>query len=344
MPAPEPRRRTERQEKKKGEPKPSPQKRQRRNTIDKSLGRTKKLSSLEKKVAVNGAMDAAGPAPDIEDRSITLDKAWVPFERAGAGPAVLLVHGLLGYSFSWRHIIPRLAEQFTVYAPDLPGAGFSDSPPGMDFCLEACARRLLRFMDATGIAHCDLLGTSHGGAVAIMAAALDPERFRTLILVAPVNPWAPRGKVLSILLGRVLPTPAVLGAAPRLRTLQEFYFGRLYGDRRRVRPEAVEGYLKPLLRPDPFQYALGVLRSWNRDLRLLKSVLPRISRIPTLLVWGSRDGAVDPASAIPLRQQFEDCRLRVLAGVGHLPYEEAREEFNQAVLDFLGRAERTASH
>ena len=291
-------------------------------------------------------MGAGGPAPDIpvEGRSIALDQAWVPFERAGAGPALLLVHGLLGYSFSWRHAIPRLAEQFTVYAPDLPGAGFSDSPPGMDFHLEACARRLLRFMDATGIADCDLLGTSHGGAAAIMAAALAPERFRTLILVAPVNPWSSRGKVLSILLSRVLPAAAFLRAAPRLRSLQEFYFGRLYGDSRRIRPDAVEGYLKPLLRPHPFQYALGVLRSWNRDLRLLKSVLPRISRIPTLLLWGSRDGAVDPASAIPLRQQFEDCRLRVMAGVGHLPYEEVPEEFNQAVLDFLARVERTASH
>jgi len=295
---------------------------------------------------VNAELETGGPAPDIraEDRSITLDQAWVPFERAGAGPALLLVHGLLGYSFSWRHTIPRLAEQFSVYAPDLPGAGFSDSPRGMDFQLEACARRLLRFMDAAGIADCDLLGTSHGGAVAIVAAALAPERFRTLILVAPVNPWSSRGKILSILLSHVLPAPAFLRAAPRLRTLQEFYFRRLYGDSRRIRRDAVEGYLKPLLRPNPFQYALGVLHSWNRDLRLLKSVLPRISRIPTLLVWGSRDGAVDPASAIPLREQFEDCRLRVMAGVGHLPYEEAPEEFNQAILDFLGRAERTASH
>jgi len=295
---------------------------------------------------MNGALDAGTPASSIpvKDRSITLDEAWVPFAHAGQGPALLLVHGLLGYSFSWRHTIPRMAERFTVYAPDLPGAGFSNSPPGMDFHLEACARRLLRFMDATGIAECDLLGTSHGGAVAIMAAALNPERFRTLILVAPVNPWSPRGKVLSILLSRVLPAPVFLGAAPRLRTLQEFYFGRLYGDSRRIRRDAVEGYLKPLLRPDPFRSALGVLRSWNRDLRLLKSVLPRISRIPTLLVWGSRDGAVDPASAIPLREQFEDCRLRVMAGVGHLPYEEAPEEFNQAILEFLGRAGRTASH
>jgi pimeloyl-ACP methyl ester carboxylesterase len=303
------------------------------------------LSSQEKKIAPQGTDDAGTPSRGIlvEDRSLSLDGARVPFELAGAGPSLLLVHGLLGYSFSWRHTIPRLAQQFTVYAPDLPGAGFSDPPSGMDCHLEACAKRLLRFMDATGIEASNLLGTSHGGAVAIMAAAMAPERIRALILVAPVNPWSARGKVLSVFLSRVLPTPAFLGAAPRLRTLQEFYFRRLYGDSRRIRPEAVEGYLKPLLRPHPFRYALTVLRSWNRDLRLLKSVLPRISRIPTLLVWGSRDGAVDPASAIPLRQQFDDCRLRIIAGVGHLPYEEAPEEFNQSILEFLRRGDETVS-
>jgi len=299
------------------------------------------LSSQEKKIARNGTNDAGSIL--VEDRCLRLDGARVPFELAGAGPSLLLVHGLLGYSFSWRHTIPRLAQQFTVYAPDLPGAGFSDSPPGMDCHLEAEAKRLLRFMDVTGIEDCNLLGTSHGGAVAIMAAAMAPERIRALILVAPVNPWSARGKVLSVFLSRVLPMPVLLGAAPRLRTLQEFFFRRLYGDSRRIRPEAVDGYLEPLLRPDPFRYALTVLRSWNRDLRVLKSVLPRISRIPTLLVWGSRDGAVDPASAIPLRQQFDDCRLRIIAGAGHLPYEEAPEEFNQSILEFLRRGEPTVS-
>jgi pimeloyl-ACP methyl ester carboxylesterase len=297
------------------------------------------LSSLEKKVARSGKVEAEEPAPrlPVQGLGVRLDGAWVPFERAGEGPALLLVHGLLGYSFSWRYAIPKMAEQFTVYAPDLPGAGFSELPPGMDCKLEACAQRLLQFMDATGIEDCRLLGTSHGGAVAIMAAALDPRRIRALILVAPVNPWSAHGKVLSVMLSRVLPAAAFVRAAPRLRSLQEFYFRRMYGDSRRILPETIAGYLKPLLGPDPFRYGLAVLRSWNRDLRRLEWALPRISQIPTLLVWGTRDGAVDPASAIPLRQQFRDCELRMMAGIGHLPYEEAPEEFNQAIGEFLGR-------
>ena len=99
----------------------------------------------------------------------------------------MLVHGLLGYSFSWRHALPVLSEKATVYAVDMLGVGFSDRPPNLDCRFRAHAERLLAFLDGVGITSCDLLGTSHGGAVVMMAAALAPERVRRLILVAPVN-------------------------------------------------------------------------------------------------------------------------------------------------------------
>src|SRR5437868_10735051 len=85
--------------------------------------------------------------------------------RDGVGPPLLLLHGLLGYSFSWRYAIPALARHATVHAVDMLGVGFSDRPRGLDCCLRANAERLLCFLDAVGMAECDLLGTSHGGAV-----------------------------------------------------------------------------------------------------------------------------------------------------------------------------------
>src|SRR5580704_5787 len=120
----------------------------------------------------------------IEDHWITLDGARMRYLRSGDGPPLLLLHGLLGYSFSWRYAIPHLAPQATVHAVDMLGVGFSDRPQGLDPTLRASANRLLRFLDAVGIASCDLLGTSHGGAISMMAAALEPERVRRLILVA----------------------------------------------------------------------------------------------------------------------------------------------------------------
>jgi len=284
----------------------------------------------------------------VEEHWITLDSARMRYLRAGSGPALLLVHGLLGYSFSWRFTIPTLAQHATVYAVDLLGTGFSDRPPGLNCSLKASAERLLRFMDKidedrTGLARCDLLGTSHGGAVVMMAAALAPDRIRHLILADPVNPWSAHGKRLTVFLSNPVIAPLFVNLTPHLRSLHEFYHRRMFGDPRRIPPDSLEGYRKPMRIPGSYDYALAVARSWNRDLEELESMLPRIAHLPALLIWGSLDTAVDPASAAQLKQRFKDCRLVMLDGVGHLPYEEAPEEFNRAVTEFLSQTVVDAS-
>ncbi len=92
--------------------------------------------------------------------------------KAGSGPPLILIHGLMGYSFSWRFTMPALAPHATVYAIDNLGAGLSTAREGMDCTVGATAKRVLQFADAVGIQHFDLLGTSHGGGVAIMVAAV----------------------------------------------------------------------------------------------------------------------------------------------------------------------------
>src|SRR5215813_13300455 len=104
------------------------------------------------------------------ERSVDIAGGRMRYLQAGSGRALVLVHGLMGYSFSWRFTLPALAPHATVYAIDDLGAGFSIAPEGMDCTMRAAAERVLQFVDAAGITDFDLLGTSHGGAVAIMAA------------------------------------------------------------------------------------------------------------------------------------------------------------------------------
>ena len=275
-----------------------------------------------------------------QEQWITLDGARMRYLHAGSGAPLLLVHGLLGYSFSWRYTIPALAPQATVYAVDMLGAGFSERPKGLDCRLRVCAERLLRFLDAAGLASCDMLGTSHGGAVCMMAAALAPQRVRSLILVAPVNPWSGNGKMLAALVSNSLIAPRILRVAPHLKIIHSFLLERLYGDTRRIRPGTLEGYTAPLAIPGSLEYSVGILRTWQRDLRDLQSVLPSIAHIPALLLWGSQDIAVDPASAVWLQRQFQNCRTIMMEGVGHLPYEEMPDEFNRIVDGFMARNTR----
>jgi pimeloyl-ACP methyl ester carboxylesterase len=80
---------------------------------------------------------------------------------------------------------------------------------------------------------------------------------------------------------------------------------------------------------------LRIVKHWTADLADLKAALTKIREYPTLLMWGTKDTAVDFESAEPMRRNFRNARLVTFDGVGHLPYEEAPEDFNRALIDFL---------
>jgi pimeloyl-ACP methyl ester carboxylesterase len=250
---------------------------------------------------------------------------------------VVLVHGLLGYSFSWRFTIPALSSHFRMIAPDLPGAGFSTTTQNLEYRLRSVAERLLQFLNVVGIGKCHLVGSSHGGAVAMTAAAIEPQRVEKLVLVSPVNAWSRIGRRRARIFSNSAIAPVFSRWAPRFRFTHSWILNRLYGDAARISQGTLEGYSKPYAQPGAFAHNLAILRTWAEDLEQLKASLPRISAIPTLLIWGSLDRAVSPASAYELKKHFENSRLIVFEGVGHLPYEESPEDFNRTVSDFLLR-------
>lgn len=276
--------------------------------------------------------------PNINSGWIEVEGLKVCFQRLGSGPAMVLVHGLLGYSFSWRFAAPLLgAKQREVFALDMPGAGFSDCKTGVDCRLRAAANRLLKFMDAVGISACDVVGSSYGGTTALMAATLAPNRIRSLVLVSPANPWSKTGHRRLLLL-RIPPVAALFPILARpLAPLDSFFIRRMYGDPMRMTSETIRGYGLPLTRPGVLEHALGIVRTWNSDMEELKRALPAIRGIPVLLVWGSKDRVVDLESAEVLAQQVDALRTEVIGGAGHLPYEEEPQEFSRIVLDFLGK-------
>ncbi len=275
----------------------------------------------------------------IEERWLDLPDGRMRYLKAGSGPALILIHGLMGYSFSWRFTISALAPHATVYALDNLGAGFSTAKEGMDCTMRATAERVLQFADAVGIRDFDLLGTSHGGGVAIMVAAICAEhedaRLRRLVLVAPVNPWSPHGKRLAPFLGSAFGAVIFRNTIERWRFLDYLWLRRLFADGSKIPPDSLPGYRLPVLKNHVFRHAAHIVSSWTADLAELGRALPKIRDYPTLLIWGTKDRAVNVRSAQPLRQNFRDARLLTFEGVGHLPYEEAPEEFNRALLAFL---------
>ena len=279
----------------------------------------------------------------VEEKFAIVEGRRLRYLRAGSGPPLILIHGLMGYSFSWRFNIPVLAEKRTVYAIDLLGAGYSDRPGNLDCSLQASAKRLLQLLDELHISVFDLLGTSHGGAVAMVLAAIAGKRVRSLILSDPVNPWSSHGRLITKILGSAAGSALTLRLGPHMARTHNFFLRRLYGDTRRIAPGTLDGYSAAIAVPGTFEYLAKIMRCWHADLDHLHEIFPAIRHLPTLLIWGSLDAAVFPESAQELRKKFDHCQLVIFEGVGHLPYEEAPDDFNRVVLQFLDSLPKAAA-
>lgn len=294
----------------------------------------------EENLALTGAL---GMGQGVEECWMDFAGARMRYLRAGSGPALILLHGLLGYSFSWRYTMPALAPFATVYAPDMLGAGFSDRPVGIDHSVQGTALRVIEFVERLGFSSFDLLGTSRGGAVAMRVAAEclgrseSRPQLRKLILVCPVNPYSAHGRTLAPFFGTPFGAAGFRWTVQQLPSLFPYFHGRLYADRTKVPPGSLEGYKAPLAIPGLFEHALSIVKTWTADLRELEMLLPKLHSVPTLLMWGSKDPAVYVSSLEPLAQYFPKSQKIVFPGIGHLPYEECPEEFNQALIQFITR-------
>jgi pimeloyl-ACP methyl ester carboxylesterase len=255
--------------------------------------------------------------------------------EAGSGPPVILIHGLLGGHFCWRLNIPTLAECRTILAVDLPGFGETVVSRELDCGMQTQAARLLSWMEELGLQSVDIVATSWGGGVALLLAALTP-KIRSLVLAAPVNPWSELGREgLRFFDGWAGRTLLRLGM-PFSRPLHSTVLRRLYGDPGRIRAGALEGYSKMIMSPGRADNLLNTVHCWQSDLHALHAAIERVEA-PSLLIWGTKDGAVDLRSSDVLMKKLPACERVIIPGAGHLSFEETPEEFNRLVLGFQDR-------
>jgi len=194
---------------------------------------------------------------------------------------------------------------------------------------------LLKFLDQVTRGPVDVVGSSWGGAIALFLASITG-RVRSLVLAAPVNPWSEFGRRrIDFFAGR-FGSVLLQVALPISRPVHSLAFQRMYGDPSLTRPEQVDEYSSVVLQKGRARNLVNIMRSWRDDLVALEAAIDKV-RAPSLLVWGTRDGAVDIHSGAVLQQRLPNCETAFLPGVGHLPYQEAPKDFNLLVLDFLAR-------
>jgi 3-oxoadipate enol-lactonase len=230
----------------------------------------------------------------------------IAYRRKGAGPPLLLIHGVGGDSSSWDAIADRLESRFDVVAMDLRGHGRSDlirHPIEID----DLARDAIQVLDACGIARCAVAGLSLGGAVA-QALALDhPERVSQLALVVTVCGRTPdeRARALERIEFLKRNGIAAIAESNRRRWFTDAFL--------EAHSDVVERRVAQLEACDPESYLHAFTLFCTTD---LADRLPKI-RVPTLIVTGEHDVAATPRMARLMGERIAASEVHVLPGLRH---------------------------
>ena len=270
----------------------------------------------------------------MEERWATLSGVRLRYLVGGSGQPLILVHGIAASSFSFRLNCADLMRDFRLFIPDLMSIVSAQRSMDLKGSLEGIAQRLAEFLDHAGLQQSNFLGSSHGGAALLNLAALAPERFEKLVLVSPANPFARRykfvvGFYLSVA-GRIFARLAPFAPG----RIWDYGIGRMYADPQVMVAGTGIGYARPLRSRGTIPYLLSCLETFKDDIECLRDHFATISHIPTLLIWGDRDPVVELQSGYELQRALA-AKMVVMRGVGHLPYEEAPQQFNRIVREYL---------
>jgi pimeloyl-ACP methyl ester carboxylesterase len=275
----------------------------------------------------------------FEAWQIELHGHRVIYRIAGSGPPVVLIHGMVNSSRHWEEVALRLAEDYTVVAPDLLGHGDSAAVRG-DYSLGAHAASIRDLLAAIGIDRASVVGHSLGGGVAMQFFYQFPQRTERLILVSSGG----LGREVSPLLRvAALPGAAALvwaAAHPRLLSAIERIGDGLRARRSRkgVYLQAIVRALGPLGEPGSRKAFLHTLRSVIDAQGQRVSALDRLyllGPVPTLVVWGERDNTIPLRHGRNAHHSIPGSRFETLPRAAHFPHLEDPEGLAAVLGDFI---------
>jgi 3-oxoadipate enol-lactonase len=253
----------------------------------------------------------------------------------GAGPPVVLIHGLGLDHRMWERQIPALAAAgHRVITCDLPGHGGGGRPTraGSAYTTEELAASLVEALEESGVEPATLVGFSLGGGIALQVALDRPERVSALALV-DTTAW-PGPDAVARFAGRAAAVEAE-GVGVLVHPAIERWFTPEFAA---AQGEIVRRYAAWIGENDAIGYAAACRSLAALDLRARLGEI----RCPTLVVVGDRDEATPVSMAEALAAGIAGATLRVVGPAGHLVTEERWAELNAALLAFLAGAGRAA--
>jgi len=300
-----------------------------------------------------GTPNAQSPLPLTSVHTIEADGVSVFYRSAGdpSAPAVLLLHGFPSSSFMFRELIPRLADQYYVVAPDLPGFGFTEIPEQRNYrySFDALARTIESFTDVLGLKSYAIYIFDYGAPTGLRLAMHHPERVTAIISQngnayeeGLGDAWAPIRKYWSeptaenrdVLRQNILTFQG---------TRWQYTFG--VANPETVAPESYTLDSALLERPGNKEIQLDLFLDYASNVALYPNFQQyfRQSKPPLLAIWGKNDPFFIPAGAEAYRRDIPDAEVRFL-NTGHFALETHVAEIAAAIKEFLEANAASVQH
>ena len=280
----------------------------------------------------------------VSFHKVTVEGINLFYREAGdpQSPAVLLLHGFPTSSHMFRHLIPELATQYRVVAPDLPGFGFSDAPDhkSFDYTFDHLAKIMESFTEQVGLKKFAVYVFDYGAPTGFRLALKHPERISAIItqngnayLEGLSDGWAP---VRAYWANPTLENRNALKFLSTLETTRWQYMTGVKNADQRIAPEAMALDQALLDRPQSAEIQLDLICNYETNLALYPKFQEyfRQHQPPTLAVWGKNDPFFLPAGAEAFRRDNPGTKV-VFFDTGHFALETHAAEIGEEVRAFL---------
>lgn len=252
------------------------------------------------------------------------------YPHSQSSETLILIHGFLSSTFSYRRLIPLLTKDYHVLSVDLPPFGKSGKSIKYRYSYKNMAASVIELAKLLEIKNFSLIGHSMGGQIALNMAHLRPELVKKIILLGSSG-YLERSKKSLIRLSYLPFFPffakRYLAKSGVLKNLQ-----LVVHDQRLIDEEMYQGYMEPFLDDRIFKGLTRLLQ--HREGDLPSSSLQKIAT-PCLLIWGEHDKVVPLHIGKRLHQDLPHSQLVVLKDTGHLIPEERPEEVYSHIQRFL---------
>ncbi|MGG1400120.1 alpha/beta hydrolase [Bacillus salipaludis] len=252
------------------------------------------------------------------------------YPKSTTDKTVILLHGFLSSTFTFRHLIPLLKQDYQVLSIDLPPFGKSDKCTRYVYSYKNLAQTVIKLTELFGIKKMTLLGHSMGGQIVLNILHMMPELADKAILLCSSAYLKRFG--LPLILTSYIPyfhlfVKYWLARTGVKKNLQDSLFNHSL-----INEEMINGYLQPFLHDKIFVALTKMIRHREGDLPV--EVLQKI-KTPCLLIWGEHDRSMPLHVGERLKKDLTNSELIVLKETGHAVPEERPEEVYHHIKRFL---------